>query len=193
MKASLEKTISTYIDFTSEEFKSIRDCFQIKTLKRREILHDINSVCGNVYFIEEGIIRYFQVENGEEVTGQFFFTGGWYTDLESFLSNSYSRQTAQAIESTSLLYISKQDLEKLYKEIPQFERLGRLIAEQAFIGLRKKTDNLTLLDAKERYLNLLKHRPKVIRRIPQYYIASYLGIKPQSLSRIRKAVSSDFS
>ena len=193
MKASLEKTISTYIDFTSEEFKSIRDCFQIKTLKRREILHDINSVCGNVYFIEEGIIRYFQVENGEEVTGQFFFTGGWYTDLESFLSNSYSRQTAQAIESTSLLYISKQDLEKLYKEIPQFERLGRLIAEQAFIGLRKKTDNLTLLDAKERYLNLLKHRPKVIRRIPQYYIASYLGIKPQSLSRIRKDVSSDFS
>ena len=66
------------------------------------------------------------------------------TDLDSFLSNSCSRQTAQAIESTSLLYISKQDLEKLYKEIPQFERLGRLIAEQAFIGLRKKTDNLTL-------------------------------------------------
>ncbi|MCR9290949.1 MAG: Crp/Fnr family transcriptional regulator [Bacteroidetes bacterium] len=186
MKVSLEKTISKYIDFTAEEFKSIRDCFKIKTLKRREILHDINTVCKYVYFIEEGIIRYFQVEDGEEVTGQFFFTGGWYTDLESFLSNSYSRQTAQAIESTSLLYISKQDLEKLYKEIPQFERFGRLMAEQAFIGLRKKTDNLTLLDAKERYLMLLRQRPKVIEKIPQHYIASYLGIKPQSLSRIRK-------
>ena len=193
MKDSLEKYISNYIDFTPKEYFTIRSYFKSKTLKRREILHDTNFVCYNVYFIESGIIRYYQMEDGEEVTGQFFFEGGWYTDLDSFLSNSYSRQTAQAIESTSLLYISKQDLEKLYKEIPQFERLGRLIAEQAFIGLRKKTDNLTLLDAKERYLNLLKHRPKVIRRIPQYYIASYLGIKPQSLSRIRKDVSSDFS
>lgn len=74
----------------------------------------------------------------------------------------------------------------MYKEVPQFERIGRILVEQAFIGLRKKTDNLMLLDAKERYLSLLKHRPKVIRRIPQHYIASYLGIKPQSLSRIRK-------
>ena len=77
-------------------------------------------------------------------------------------------------------------MEKLYTEVPKFERFGRLMAEQAFIGLRKKTDNLTLLNAKERYLNLLKQRPKVIERIPQHYIASYLGIKPQSLSRIRK-------
>jgi len=80
-------------------------------------------------------------------------------------------------------------LEKLYKEVPQFERFGRFLAEQAFIGLRKKTNNLTLLDAKQRYLNLLKERPKVIERIPQHYIASYLGIKPQSLSRIRKNLS----
>ena len=81
----------------------------------------------------------------------------------------------------------------MYQEVPQFERFGRLLAEQAFIGLRKKMDNLTLLDAKERYLGLLKHRPKVIGRISKYYIASYLGIKPQSLSRIRKNLSSDFS
>ena len=189
MKDFLEK----YIDFTHEEYFTIRSYFKSKILKRREILHDTNFICNNMYFIESGIIRYFQVYDGKEVTGQFFFEGGWYTDLDSFLSNSYSRQTAQAIESTSLLYISKQNLDKLYKEIPQFERLGRLIAEQAFIGLRKKMDIHTLLDAKERYLNLLKHRPKVIRRIPQYYIASYLGIRPASLSRIRKDLSSDFS
>jgi len=189
MKISLEKNISNYINFTSKEYLTIRSYFKSKTLLRREILHDTNAVCGNVYFLEEGIIRYFQVEDGEEVTGQFFFSGGWYTDLESFISNSNSRQTAQAIEHSSLLCISKQDLEKLYKEVPQFERFGRFLAEQAFIGLRKKTNNLTLLDAKQRYLNLLKERPKVIERIPQHYIASYLGIKPQSLSRIRKNLS----
>jgi CRP-like cAMP-binding protein len=186
MNSTLEKSISKYIDLTAEENKIIRGYFQSKTLQRRETLHNTHVICGNVYFIEKGIIRYFQIEDGEEVTGQFFFEGGWYTDLESFLSNNYSRQTAQAIEGSSLLYISKSDLEKLYTEVPKFERFGRLMAEQAFIGLRKKTDNLTLLNAKERYLNLLKQRPKVIERIPQHYIASYLGIKPQSLSRIRK-------
>lgn len=189
MKDSLKK----YIDFTPKEYFTIRSHFKSKILKRREILHDTNFICNNLYFIESGAIRYYQTHDGKEVTGQFFFEGGWYTDLDSFLSNSYSRQTAQAIENTSLLYISKQDLDKLYKEIPQFERLGRLIAEQSFIGLRKKTDERTLLDAKERYLNLLKLRPKVIRRIPQYYIASYLGIRPESLSRIRKDLSSDSS
>jgi CRP-like cAMP-binding protein len=186
MNATLEKSISNYIDLTAEEYKITRSYFKSKTLKRRETLHNTNIVCGSVYFIEKGIIRYFQIEGGEEVTGQFFFEGGWYTDLESFLSNSCSRQTAQAIEGSSLLYISKSNLGKLYTAVPKFERFGRLMAEQAFIGLRKKTDNLTLLNAKERYLNLLKQRPKVIERIPQHYIASYLGIKPQSLSRIRR-------
>jgi hypothetical protein len=77
-------------------------------------------------------------------------------------------------------------LGKLYIEVPKFERFGRLMAEQAVIGLRNKTDLLTLLNAKDRYLDLLKDRPKVMERIPQHYIASYLGIKPQSLSRIRR-------
>ena len=157
MKDFLEKKILNYIDITPKDYRIIKSYFKSKILKRRVILHYTDVVCDNVYFIESGIIRYFQLEDGEEVTGQFFFEGGWYTDLDSFLSNSNSKQTAQAIE--------------------------------AFIGLRKKTDNLMLLDAKERYLSLLKHRPKVIRRIPQHYIASYLGIKPQSLSIICKNLS----
>ena len=189
MKDFLEKKILNYIDITPKDYRIIKSYFKSKILKRRVILHYTDVVCDNVYFIESGIIRYFQLKDGEEVTGQFFFEGGWYTDLDSFLSNSNSKQTAQAIESSSLLFISKQDLGKLYKEVPQFERIGRILVEQAFIGLRKKTDNLMLLDAKERYLSLLKHRPKVIRRIPQHYIASYLGIKPQSLSIICKNLS----
>ena len=186
MNATLEKSISNHIDLTAKEHKIIKSYFKSKILLRRKNLHDTSAVCGNVYFIEKGVIRYFHTQNGEEVTGQFFFEGGWYTDLESFLSNSYSRQTAQAIESSSLLYISKSDLGKLYIEVPKFERFGRLMAEQAVIGLRNKTDLLTLLNAKDRYLDLLKDRPKVMERIPQHYIASYLGIKPQSLSRIRR-------
>ena len=84
----------------------------------------------------------------------------------------------------------KKNIYRLYDEIPRFERLGRLMAERAFIGLRMRTQTLTHLNPEERYLRLLKNRPKVIERIPQHYIASFLGIKPQSLSRIRKRLQS---
>ena len=185
-KASLEKIIQNYIDCSPKEHLTIRSYFKTKTLKRREILHDSNVVCNNYYFIESGIIRYYQIKDGEEITGGFFSEGSGYTDLDSFLSNSFSKQTAQAIECSSLLFITKLDLEKLYQEVPKFERIARILTEEAFMGLRKKADNFILLDAKERYLDLLKNRPELTRRIPQHYIASYLGIKPQSLSRIRK-------
>ena len=185
-KASLEKIILSYIDCSPREYQTIRSYFKSKTLKRREILHDCNVVCDNYYFIESGAIRYYQMKDGEEITGGFFSEGSGYTDLDSFLSNSFSKQTAQAIEYSTLLFISKLDLEKLYHEVPRFERIARILTEEAFIDLRKKADNFILLDAKKRYLDLLKNRPEIIRRIPQHYIASYLGIEPQSLSRIRK-------
>ena len=185
-RASLEKIIQNYIDCSPKEHLTIRSYFKTKTLKRREILHDCNVVCDNYYFIESGAIRYYQMKDGEEITGGFFSEGSGYTDLDSFLSNSFSKQTAQAIEYSSLLFITKLDLEKLYQEVPKFERIARILTEEAFIDLRKKADNFILLDAKKRYLDLLKNRPELTRRIPQHYIASYLGIKPQSLSRIRK-------
>jgi len=159
---------------------------KVKKLKRLEILHFTSVVCKNIYFIESGIIRYYQMNDGKEVTGGFFFAGDWYNDLFSFFSNSNTKQTAQALEDSTLLFISKQDLDKLYEELPKTERFGRIIAEQTLIELRKKMDDLTLLNAKDRYLNLIKNSPKIIKKIPQHYIASYLGIKPESLSRIRK-------
>ena len=185
-KASLEKIIQNYIDCSPKEHLTIRSYFKTKTLKRREILHDSNVVCNNYYFIESGIIRYYQIKDGEEITGGFFLEGSGYTDLDSFLSNSFSKQTAQAIEYSSLLFITKLDLEKLYQEVPKFERIARILAEEAFLDLRNKIDSFILQDAKERYLSILTNRPELIRRIPQHYVASYLGIKPQSLSRIRK-------
>ena len=186
MKELLEKNIFNHINFTTKEYFNARSYFKSKKLKKLEILHCTNVVCDNIYFVESGIIRYYQMDDAEEVTGGFFFEGEWYTDLGSFFSNSRTIQTAQALQDSSLLFISKQDLDKLYNEFPKTERFGRIIAEQTLMGLRKKMDDLTLLDAKERYLNLIKNSPKIINKIPQHYIASYLGIKPQSLSRIRK-------
>ncbi|MEM0995359.1 MAG: hypothetical protein AAGI49_20165 [Bacteroidota bacterium] len=99
-----------------------------------------------------------------------------------------SDQYIQALEKTTVAVLSREATYELYDLIPKFERFGRLMAENAFIGLRRRTETLTHLSAEERYLNLVNNRPKVIQRVPQHYIASYLGIKPQSLSRIRKRI-----
>ncbi len=185
----LIKSISSFVKLSEEELDQITNTLQVVTLKRREVLSSIGDVCRKVYFVDSGLLRYYQIVEGEEVTGQFFFEGSWYADLESFVSEKPSRQCAQAIEETRLLAVSRKDLYQLFEDIPKFERFGRLMAENAFIGLRRKIDRISLFTAEEAYLDLIKTRPKVSERVPQHYIASFLGIKPQSLSRIRKRLS----
>ncbi len=189
IKEKLKAKFEQFINLTDEEFETVYNYMSFKTLKRREVLLEIGTVCNHTYFIGEGLIRYYHDVDGEEVTGQFFFEGGWYIDFESFISGDPSRQGVQALEKTELAVLSKKDIYKLYVEVPKMERFGRIMAENAFIGLRKKTDAFTLRTPEERYLDLIKQRPKVISRVPQHYIASYLGVKPQSLSRIRKRIS----
>lgn len=161
---------------------------QLKTYKRKEVILAEGEVCRYLYFINKGCFRYFYNKDGEENTGQFFFENGWYSDLDSFLTGEPSEQTIQALEPTELLLIAKENLYRLYDQAPIFERFGRLILERSFIGVRNKNKNLTNLSPGENYLLLIRERPKVLERVALQYIASYLGIKPESLSRIRKRI-----
>lgn len=188
-KQKLKASIAQFIALTEEEFDYFYQELDFRELKRKELLLRIGNVCKEAYFVASGLIRYFHSIDGDEVTGQFFFEGSWYSDYESFLIGTPSDQNIQALEPSEIAILSKVQLQKLFLEIPKFERFGRLMAENAFIGLRKRTEAYAHLSAEERYLRLIDERPKVIQRVPQHYIASYLGIKPQSLSRIRKRLS----
>lgn len=187
-KNELKLSVSQFISLSEEEFELFYSSLEFKKLKRKEYLLQAGSFCKVAFFIVSGLIRYFNIIDGEEITGQFFFEGNWYSDYESFLMGIPSTQSIQALEKTEVAILSKSALEKLYKEVPKFERFGRLMAENAFIGLRNKTEIHTLQTPEERYLKLIQNRPKVIQRVPQHYIASYIGIKPQSLSRIRNRI-----
>ncbi len=188
MYGQIEKVISSFIDLDEREFAYFTSKLQVQHLKRKELLLVEGQVCNNSYFINSGCLRYFYNVDGEEITGQFFFENGWYADYGSYLSGKPSDQNIEALEKTELLVLPKAALDKLFIEIPKFEKFGRLIAEKAFLGMRQYTEMLTKQTPEERYLNLIKDRPKVIERIPQHYIASYLGIKAPSLSRIRKRI-----
>lgn len=184
------KRLSSFITLDKEDQDHFVTKLHIKSYLKKELVLQEGQVCKYAYFINSGCLRYYYNVDGQENTAQFFFENGWYTDYESFLTGKPTKQNIETLEKSELLLLSAQDLQQLYIDIPKFERFGRLMAENAFLGIRQRSEMLENLTAEERYITMLKERPKVFERIPQHYIASYLGIQPPSLSRIRKRMSS---
>ncbi len=180
------KRLSQFITLDKAEQDYFVSKLQIKEYNKKELVLQEGQICKYAYFINTGCLRYYYNVEGQENTAQFFFENGWYTDYDSFLTGKPTKQNIETLEKTQLLLISAKDLQQFYIDMPKFERFGRLMAESAFLGIRQRNEMLENQTAEERYLTLMKDRPKVFERIPQHYIASYLGIKPPSLSRIRK-------
>jgi CRP-like cAMP-binding protein len=158
----------------------------------KTVLLNEGDVSKKAYYIEKGCIRVWFNNKGKDVTFQFFFEGEAVSSLESFKKSMPSQVTLETIEPSVLHWIHKKDHDNMMKElnaIPEIrEQLSDILLDRQinymthFMSFIKDTP-------KERYLNLLKEKPHIIKRIPQHYIASYLGITSVSLSRIRNAVS----
>lgn len=185
------KSIAQRITFNEEAGEAFLKMLHHRKLKRKDHILTEGRLCNFVLFIVSGCIRYYYVIEGEERTGQFFFENGWLSDYQSFITGAPTQLNIQALEDCEIYLFYKEDLLKLYDEWPVFERFGRLIAEQVVMGMMKKNESLTNLSYEERYLNLIKERPKVVSRVPLKYIASYLNMKPESLSRIRSRLSKE--
>jgi CRP/FNR family transcriptional regulator, anaerobic regulatory protein len=183
------KRLSQFISLDESEQNYFVAKLKVREYKKKELILREGQICKCVYFINSGCLRYYYNLEGEERTAQFFFENGWYTDYASFLTGKPTQQNIETLESTELLLISADDLQQLFIDIPKFEKFGRIMAENAFLGVRNRNEMLMNQTAEERYISLMKERPKVFERVPQHYIASYLGIKPPSLSRIRKRLA----
>lgn len=168
-----------------EDWARFTGIMQAASFKKGEHLLEIGQVCDHVCFLGTGLVRAYRIHDGEDLTEQFFFEGNYATEYESFLTRTPSTVGIVAMEPTTLLRFNHADLQKLYATSPMAERMGRLIAEHIFTGSARRTRSLLFDTPEQRYLALIKERPKVMARVPQKYIASYLGLKPESLSRIR--------
>jgi CRP-like cAMP-binding protein len=146
-------------------------------------------VSAAIYFISTGIVRVFTIHQDKEVCLDFAFPGQFSTAYASFITQRPSAVSLQAISPVNGFAFYYTDLQELYSQSHAAERTGRLLAEYQY--LRKYRRELAFLQytAKERYLQLLEEHPQVIQQIPVKYIASYLGIEPESLSRIRKGLT----
>ncbi len=188
MKAQILGNIKSIVTLNEAEEKAFADILTVKQFKKKEFLLKEGQICANVSFVNNGCMRLFYNVDGVENTIQFFFSGSWYTDYSSFLTGATTIENMQALEPCEIVQFKKEDLYTLFNEFPIFEKVGRILAENAFLSLSRLNQMLTNEEPQQRYLSLIKQRPNVVEKIPQHYIASYLGIKPESLSRIRKRI-----
>lgn len=179
---------------TKEESEKINGSLEILHLSKKEILWEPGQIASATYFIAEGCMRsYYFDEKGAEVTVQLGIEDWWISDLYSFLSGKPSRLYLQALEPTTLVSISKSVLESLYYEIPALSHFFRKKIQAAYMALQERLmDNLSV-EAYERYVQFRKQYRDIEQRIPQYVVASYLGVTPEFLSALRKKHSKTLS
>ena len=188
LKAHIENIIKS--DFTEDNCKLFSELLFIKTFDKKDIIVEEGRNCNQVYFITEGsCYSYMTDEKGEDHAIQFALEGYWITDQFSFFSGKKAIYNVKALETVKALVLNKDNFQKACDHIPSLDRYFRILIQNAFVALQYRLAKTNSETAEHRYAEFAKSYPQFIQRIPQYLIASYLGIKPQSLSRIRKEIA----
>jgi CRP-like cAMP-binding protein len=185
MNDTIITALTSLVDFNEEELSQFLNRLKPRRLKRNDFMLRAGDTCKAMAIISTGGLRYFTLTDKGEQSFWFAFKGEWLGDYESFLSRQPSQHFIQATEETEIFCLAYDDMQQLYSLGAKFERFGRLIAENLFLTVGRSRNELNTLSAQDRYLNLVKAHPNIVQRVPLQHIATYLGIHPQSLSRIR--------
>jgi CRP-like cAMP-binding protein len=181
------QNVSRHIHLTKDEEKIFTSLLKEKKLRKKQYLLQAGDVSRYENFVSKGLLRAYTVDSkGQEHIAMFAMEGWWTSDLYSFLTNTPATQHIDALEDSEVLSIEKPDLERLYAEVPKFERFFRILLQNAFIANQQRILSSISQTAEEQYLNFIKKYPSLEQRIPQHQIASFLGITPETISRIRK-------
>lgn len=184
----LKKHIETIAPLDNEEWKLAKDLFKEEEISKGDYLVRLDEVCTKIAFVLKGLFRMFYIVNDEENTTLFFSENQFVTDYFSFLTQTPSIGPIQAIEDSIVYSISYSDLQKLY-EFKNWERIGRIMSERAFSFSVMEANRFIHDDFDTRYVTFIKENPDYVQRIPQYMIASYLKMTPETLSRVKKRIS----
>ncbi len=178
---------STFIKLDKIEWENFEACLQLRHFKVDEAISHFYKTENYLNFVCKGIIRAYRLDNiGNEISLYFNFENEYSSSYDSFLMQEPSMLCLQAITEVTCLSISYSDLQVLYESSIKGERFGRIMAENAYKRRVQREYNLLALSAEEKYKELKLKQPKLIESIPQKYLASYIGITPQSLSRLKK-------
>lgn len=186
LRAHIEKKVR----LTEDEFEVCKKYFIPKTIKKHRFLLNEGDVCKYIGYINSGCMREYTIDNkGAEHIIQFAIQDWWISDLNSFLTGTPATYNIDATQDSEVLLLEKNAREELLNNCPKMERFFRLLIEANYVATHQRIADSLSLSAEERYLKFINTYPKLFENVSQNQIASYLGITPQSLSRIRKEMS----
>lgn len=177
------------VDLSEEEQEQIKAHLTPKKLRKRQYLLQEGDICKAIAFVESGALREYSVENGSEHVIQFAIEGWTISDLFSFLTAEPATYNIDALEDAELVLITKTAHEELLKTQPKYETYMRMLITGAYIALQRRLTSNISLTVEERYTSFTETYPDIAQRVPQHMIASYMGLTPETLSRIRKKMA----
>ncbi|WP_271768704.1 Crp/Fnr family transcriptional regulator [Aquimarina algiphila] len=187
MVNNLTEYVRNYIEISDEEMELFYQYLKVIKLKKKAYVLEEGKVCRARYFIVKGCLRsYYIDEKGVEQIMDFAIDKWWYTNYNSLLDQSPSENFIQALEDTVLLELSLDSFEELTTKLPKIDRLFRIIMERTVIANSNRIKYTRVLSGEEMYQVFLKANPQFFQRVPQYMIASYLGLSPEFISKIKK-------
>ena len=188
MKNTLVDMMSNFIDLTDEEKQGILEAFPINTFAKETDLLKEGQIAKDAFVVIKGCIRKYSIQNGEEITSEFYTEFQSAVNFDSMANKKPSKYYLSCTEETTVAIMNSEKENALYKKFPRFGEVCRVEMEKILGENQEAFSTFKNASPKERYLNLLKNRPDLILRVPQHQLASYLGVTPETLSRIRKRI-----
>lgn len=172
--------------FSDEEIDMLHGFLARKFIRKGDHFLNLGQVSRHIAFIDSGLMMHYSMHDGVEIPCNFSLEGEWMGSLKSFTSGSPTEFAIKALEDAWIREISAEQTQKLFLSSPRWMNFKNHLMQLAFFNMTQHNADLAVLDAKARYYKFMQEKPGLLNRLPQYHIAAYLGITPQSLSRIRK-------
>lgn len=171
--------------------EAIASFFTFKKIRKKQYILEEGTFCTHLSFVKKGLIKSYRLdEKGNEHISLFGWEGWWVSDFKSFINQQPAMLYIDAIEDTELLLLSRADYEQLMEEVPVMERYFRMLYQNSLVTKDERLISSNSYTAEEKFQRMLQASPEIMQRVPQHLVASYLGLAPETLSRIRKKIAS---